>query len=69
MRLGTKAQGKREWLRLPCNRAGKGKHITDLHPPHQDGITLRNGPAPKRAESCATDTLTPAPSAARNAAG
>lgn len=49
---------------------GQRQQITQQNPPHQASVTARNGPAPNRADSCATSTVTGSgPSSARSAAG
>ncbi len=55
--------------RIACQIGRQRQQIPQQNPPHQANVTARNGPAPNRAESCATSTVTGAgPSAARSAA-
>lgn len=68
VRLGTKTQGQCQGIVAPRNRPCQCQKITDQHPPHQSPPRLRNGPAPKRSDTCATEITAPAPSAARMAA-
>lgn len=66
--MGLGDQPRRICGGAPRQMIGKGQHIPRQHPPHQSR-TDRNGPAPNRAEICATERETPAPSASLRACG
>jgi hypothetical protein len=53
----------------PRDCPSQREDISDKNRPHQPKVTLRNGPGPKRAESCATDTTSPKPSTLLQAEG
>ena len=67
--LGQQTGGKGR-VGLLAQNGGQSQQIAHQNPPHQGRSMLRNGPGPKRSDSCATATDTGSgPSAPRKAAG